>query len=247
MKYGEIYSMNTGRGDGHILMCGDATNPEDVSMLIGSNKVDLVLTDPPYGNRDVQHKDGAIGQSKPIQGSSCITCARKYPLMIGNDDTLSARKHYEIASRLTDRLIIWGGHYYSEFLPPSRGWLFWYKNNGTTDFGDGELAWTSMGTKIRNYAFTWNGCFRAGSYKLNPRPRVHPTQKPVELFMKILEEFSQPEEVILDCFGGSGTTLIACEQIGRRCLMMEISPEYCQIIIDRWNKLMPMFEAKRIA
>ncbi|MBR0035346.1 MAG: site-specific DNA-methyltransferase, partial [Synergistaceae bacterium] len=62
-------------------------------------------------------------------------------------------------------------------------------------------------------------------------------QKPVELHMQILEDFTSPDDVILDCFGGSGTTLIACEITGRTCLMMEISPEYCDIIIDRYEQL----------
>ena len=68
-------------------------------------------------------------------------------------------------------------------------------------------------------------------------PFLHPTQKPVELHMQILEDFTQPDDVILDCFGGSGTTLIACEITGRTCYMMEISPEYCDIIINRYNTL----------
>lgn len=78
---------------------------------------------------------------------------------------------------------------------------------------------------------------KAGSRKLNPIPRVHPTQKPVELHMKMLEDFTSPDSVVLDCFGGSGTTLIACEATGRKCLMMEISPEYCEVIINRWRNL----------
>ena len=81
----------------------------------------------------------------------------------------------------------------------------------------------------------------AGSYKLNAREktaRIHPTQKPVELHMQILEDFTKPNDVILDCFGGSGTTLIACNETGRKCLMMAISPDYCDVIINRYEKLM---------
>ena len=72
---------------------------------------------------------------------------------------------------------------------------------------------------------------------LNGRTRWHPTQKPVELHMNILQDFSEPGDIVLDCFGGSGTTLIACEQVGRRCFMMELSPEYCGIIIERYMKV----------
>ena len=87
------------------------------------------------------------------------------------------------------------------------------------------------------YSQLWSGCFREGSYTINPRPRVHVCQKPVELHMRILEDFTSPDDVILDCFGGSGTTLIACEITGRTCYMMEISPDYCDIIINRYNTL----------
>lgn len=67
--------------------------------------------------------------------------------------------------------------------------------------------------------------------------RVHPTQKPVGLFSYILNDFTKENENVLDCFGGSGTTLIACEQTGRRCYMMEIDPHYCDVIIQRWENL----------
>ena len=68
-------------------------------------------------------------------------------------------------------------------------------------------------------------------------PKIHPTQKPVELHAHILEDFSKENDIVLDCFGGSGTTLIACEITNRKCLMMEISPQYCEIIIERYKKL----------
>ncbi|MBQ7578627.1 MAG: site-specific DNA-methyltransferase [Synergistaceae bacterium] len=78
---------------------------------------------------------------------------------------------------------------------------------------------------------------REGKVSLNLQRRIHTTQKPVELHMEILQDFSKENDVILDCFGGSGTTLIACEMTGRTCLMMEISPRYCDIICERYNKL----------
>lgn len=130
-----------------------------------------------------------------------------------------------------------GGQNFTEFLPASCGWLFWDKDKGTDKlaFSDGELAWANILTRIKKYKYKWNGNNIAGSQELNRR--VHVTQKPVELHMKILEDFTQADDVILDCFGGSGTTLIASEMTGRKCLMMEISPEYCDIIAERYKKL----------
>ena len=133
--------------------------------------------------------------------------------------------------------IIWGGQYFTDFLPINGGWIFWDKQTGNSKFSDGELAWTSKGKRVRKYEHLWNGVCRAGKRSLNLTHRVHPTQKPVELHMRILEDYSKVGDVVLDCFGGSGTTLIACEVIGRKCLMMEISPEYCDIIQDRYKKI----------
>ena len=132
---------------------------------------------------------------------------------------------------------MWGGQNFTEFLPSSCGWIFWdkVKNTDKLSFSDGELAYTSFNTRIKKYAYKWNGNNIAGSPELNRR--VHPTQKPVELHARILEDFTKPDDVILDCFGGSGTTLIASEITGRKCLMMEISPEYCEIITRRYEEL----------
>ena len=240
MRYGEIISL--GR---HRLMCGDATNREDICRLLDGERVDLVLTDPPYGNRDIQNRDGRTGGGKCVANTGKYIQAQKYPQIIGNDNTDAAREHYSIMKELCKKFIIWGGNYFADFLPISRGWLFWNKKTGKSDFGDGELAWSNVCNKVKLYEHLWSGCFRAGSWKLNyggghghgNNGRFHPTQKPVELHINILEDFTQPDDVILDCFGGSGTTLIAAEITGRTCYMMEISPEYCEIIADRYTKL----------
>ena len=237
MKYGEIVQL--GR---HRLMCGDATKSEDVHALVSGERIDLVLTDPPYGMK-CQYKDGRVGGAK----RHCATLRKnvflqsvEYPLLIGDDSQDTARLHYPIVRALTDRLIIWGGQYFANFLPISGSWIFWDKHTGKNDFSDGELAWCSIGKRVRYYSHLWNGVCMAGSYKLNARTtraRIHPTQKPVELHAHILEDFSHEGDTILDCFGGSGTTLIACKITGRKCLMMELSPEYCDIIINRYKTL----------
>ena len=224
MQYGEIVEL--GR---HRLMCGDATKAEDVHALVGGERVNLVLTDPPYGMKCQSHDHGTrIG-----------TNSHEYPPLIGDDSSDTARLHYPIARALCSRLIIWGGQYFTDFLPPSGRWLFWDKKRGGGKMclSDGELAWCSFGKQVKRYVHTWDGFRRAGDLTLNPKPRVHPTQKPVELHAHILEDFTQEGDIILDCFGGSGTTLIAAEITNRRCLMMELSPDYCNIIINRYNTL----------
>ena len=219
MKYGEIVEL--GR---HKLMCGDATSREDVLKLVGNEKINLVLTDPPYGI-NVQSNNGQIG------GGS-----KEYPVCIGDISSTMARENYFITRLVSNRQIIWGGQNFTDFLPPSCGWLFWDKcRSEGLSFSDGELAWSNCTTKIKKYSHKWDGFTRAGDKNLNEK--IHPTQKPVELHMQIIEDFTKPDDIILDCFGGSGTTLIACEMIGRKCLMMEISPNYCDIICERYEKL----------
>ena len=221
MNYGEIVTL--GR---HRLMCGDATKYEDIEALLGGQRVNLVLTDPPYGIRVVNPKTGTIGGK-----------GKRYPPVIGDTDSDMFTESYHILRRVTPYMIIWGGQNFTRTLPPSCGWIFWdkEKNNDALTFGDGELAWTNVSTRIRKYSFKSNGFITAGDKTLNQR--VHPTQKPVELHMQILEDFTQPDDVILDCFGGSGTTLIACQLTGRTCYMMEISPDYCDVITKRYQTL----------
>ena len=237
MQYGEIWQLGE-----HKLMCGDATNSEDINRLVDSEHVDLILTDPPYGVKthgNYNFKED--GRHYPRRPNKAI----RYVNVIGDKSTDTAHKHYDIVKDMCD-IIYWGGNYFTEFLPPSKCWLVWNKNQTLWNHSDCELAWTNIKGCIKHYEQTWSGACRAGSLKLNPRPCVHPTQKPVELHARILEDFSKENDIILDCFGGSGTTLIACEVTGRRCLMMEISPEYCEIIIKRYRELMPMKEIKQI-
>ena len=231
MNRGEIYRLGN-----HRLMCGDATSKEDIACLVGNEIINLVLTDPPYGVRSVDRRTGHIGSGSKV-----------YAETIGDTNTDMAREHYRIIRVICNNLIIWGGQNFTDFLPKSSGWIFWdkLKNTDKLSFGDGELAWSNITTKIMKYTFRWNGFCRAGDKSLNEK--IHPNQKPVELHMKILEDFTKPGDIVLDCFGGSGTTLIACEMTGRKCLMMEISPEYCDVIISRFRKLMPMFEAKKVS
>lgn len=132
--------------------------------------------------------------------------------------------------------ILFGANYFADFLPPSPCWIVWDKRTGDNNFADVELAWASFKSHARLYSWLWAGMARQGDKKSEGRKRVHPTQKPVGLIGAILRDYSEAGDEILDPFGGSGSTLIACEQLGRRCRMMEIDPHYCDVIIDRWEK-----------
>lgn len=221
-KLGDIYQL--GR---HRLMCGDSTSVDDIERLLGGNKIDLVLTDPPYGI-NIVNDAGKVGAPNLAEN-------RTYMEVKGDDTTETAQENYQACISLgIDNYIIFGGNYFTDFLPFSDGWLIWDKRVGmpSNNFADGEMAWCSFHTPLRIYRQLWNGMIREGESE----DRVHPTQKPVRMLSDILKDFSSESDNILDCFGGSGSTLIACEQLNRNCYMMEYEPHYIDVIIDRWEQ-----------
>lgn len=231
-KRGEMYELGNS-----ILMCGDSTSAEDVARLTQNKKVKLVLTDPPYGIDVVQ--SNSVGGSKPptfgTVGGEKVCKVHTYEKIIGDDTTETAEKSYMIYSELSENQIIFGGNYFTAFLNPSRCWIVWDKEN-TGNFADAELAWTSFDKGVRLYKHLWNGMSREGNRTDEGKTRVHPTQKPVGLLQKILNDFTEKGDIILDVFGGSGSTLIACEGTERKCLMIEMSENYCDVIRRRYTK-----------
>lgn len=221
-KFGDVWQL--GR---HRLMCGDSTDRSYVDMLMNGNKVDMVLTDPPYGVN-------IVSQNKV--GGNNITKCNSYMRIKGDETTDTARLNYEIIKECSEHQIIFGGNYFTDFLPPRACWCVWDKEN-TGNFADVELAWTSFDKGAKLYRWLWNGMCRKGKRSVEGKSRVHPTQKPVGLIAEILKDFTDENDIILDCFGGSGSTLIACEQINRVCYMMEYEPHYCDVIINRWENL----------
>ena len=168
--------------------------------------VNLVLTDPPYGI-SIVGKNGKIGADKKAKN-------RIYSPVIADGSIETARAAYKIACQVSDKIIFWGGNYFLEFLKPSDGWLVWDKrvDMKSNNFADGEMAWCSFHTPVRIYHQLWAG-----------------------MIGEVLRDFSKTNDVVLDMFGGSGSTLIACEQMERRCYMIELDPHYCDVIIQRWE------------
>ena len=163
---------------------------------------------------------------------------REYAPVIGDENTEAAALNYKLVEEFSDNQVIFGGNHFTDFLPPSRGWLVWDKQNGRhNNFSDGELAWTSFDKILRIYEWRWSGMIRKGSRDLELKERIHPTQKPVGLLREILNDYSEENAVVLDCFAGSGSTLIACEASNRTCYAMELSLDYCEKIIERWETL----------
>ena len=176
-------------------------------------KADMVFTDPPYGMNAVS-KSGVLSE--------------KYKTDIMNDDDNTvAINSFNLCKKLfkDTKQVWWGANYYTECLPSAECWIVWDKNNGGSDQTDCELAWTNFRSVVRQ--------FTMASEKTN---RVHPTQKPLNLIAQIFKKFDKNNEYnnIVDLFGGSGSTLIACEQLNRKCYMMELDERYVSVIVNRW-------------
>ena len=230
-KLGDLWQLGS-----HRLICGDSTDVTVIDRLMDVAKAKLLLTDPPYGIDVVKGNkvdgDKAFGKV----GGRNIVKSKTYSAIIGDDTTDTARANYDIALTCTENQIIFGGNYFTDFLPPSRCWIVWDQQN-TGNFADAELAWTSFDRGVKLYHFLWNGLCREGSREVEGKTRVHPTQKPVGMLADILKDFSEENDSILDCFGGSGSTLIACEQLNRKCYMCELDPHYIDVIVQRYINL----------
>lgn len=130
-------------------------------------------------------------------------------------------------------LYFWGANHYSSCLPDSSCWIVWDKQGGkSVTYADCELCYTNIDKPVRMFTHIWDG-FRRDSEK--GERRVHPNQKPVKLFTDIWQKFNTGQ-VILDLFGGSGSTLIAAETTNRVCYMAELSPAFSDVIIKRWQE-----------
>lgn len=232
VKVGEIYQL----GD-HRLMCGDSTKIEDVQKLAGGNQVDLLLTDPPY-NVDYE---GKTKDKLKIENDSMDNASFRQFLVDAFTNADSVMKHGAV-------FYIWHADsegYNFRGACYDVGWkvrqcLVWAKNSMV--MGRQDYQW-----KHEPCLYGWKegaGHLWASDRKqttiLNfdrpTRNDLHPTMKPIPLFDYQIKNNTKGGDIVLDLFGGSGTTIMACEQNGRKSYTMEFDPRYAQTIIERWEK-----------
>ena len=180
--------------------------------------VDLVLTDPPYGI-----------DYKPLRGSNGSK-------MWGNERVSGDAEPFDPTFLLTfPRLVLFGANHYAHLLPPSGGWIVWDKSPAGPRVGfiysHAELAWTNLTNHIEKFSLEWEGNSRNGE------PFLHPTQKPVALMREIIARFGDVDGIALDPFAGSGTTLRAAKDLGRKAIGIEIEERYCEIAAKRMSQM----------
>ncbi len=237
MKTGDIYQLGQ-----HHIACGSSSYSDVVKRLLGEDKISLILTDPPYGVSYVENKlnPSKLGNEKAIANDNIEDetdyeaftkawleaiipyMARKNSLYIFNSDKmlLPTIQALKASGGKFAQLLIWAKSQAVigrlDYLPQHELIIYgWY---GTHTF-----------TKSKDK-----------SILIYPKPSVsklHPTMKPVGLLRRLILNSSKVGDTVFDGFVGSGSTLLACEQTNRRCMAVELDPEYCQIVINRWEKL----------
>lgn len=241
----------------HRLMCGDSTDEAAIKRLMDGDKADMVFTDPPYGV-SIGDKNAALNSVQKA-GRCCkniendtLSADELYPILVKamTNARLSCKEDacYFVTSPQGGELGLMMMMMKDAGLPV-RHMLIWEKNSAT--FSLGRLDYDYQHEPI---FYTWtkkHHNYRKGQYRTTiwkyDKPRkcdLHPTMKPVELVANCLNNATKAGDIALDVFGGSGTTMIACEQLGRRARLIELDPHYCDVIIARWEKFTGMSAEK---
>jgi DNA modification methylase len=192
----------------------------DCRKIIGGLEFDAICTDPPYGigeGRKASRRTQSAKGDARWQGRTCTDYAAK--------DWDKSAPNLDAVFQSDVSAIVWGGNFFD--APKSSQWLVWDKRTDGSDFADCELAWTNLSGAVRKFEWLWSG-FR----KQAPEERFHPTQKPVAL-MEWCLGFLPDAKTILDPFMGSGTTLVACQRMGRHGIGIELDPDYFAIACRR--------------
>lgn len=193
---------------------------------------DWLITDPPYAisyANDVAKSNGQkYGNAKAKKG---VYTQKDW------DNERLTKEYFDLMFKVSKNQIIFGGNYYTDYLPPTKSWIVWDKrctDNLRNDFADCELAFCSKGV-ARVFHYLYNGMLQEDMK--NKDERFHPTQKPTQLITRLINYYTKEGDLILDCFMGSFTTAIACHKTGRRYIGAELDKEYFDKGTERLNKV----------
>lgn len=198
----------------------EVTNEDNMKLMARyeDNHFDLAIVDPPYG----------IGVTKMTLGNG------KKKINRGASDWDSDtpnQDYWNELFRVSKNQVVWGANYMTEYLPASMGWIYWDKGTGKNDFSDGELAFTSFKRALRSYKVSW-----VGANANNGTPRIHPTEKPTQLYRWILDNYAKEGDKILDTHIGSGSIAIACHYRGFELTACELDKDYYNSLIKRFKE-----------
>jgi site-specific DNA-methyltransferase (adenine-specific) len=180
------------------------------------NYFDLAIVDPPYGL-------GIDGQKKSINKNPKHN--RKEHSQKRWDNSIPDLEYFNELKRVSKNQIIWGANYFTEYLKPTKAWIFWYKGQRDLTMSDGEMAWTSFDTVTRQ--------FELNRASLIAQNTFHPTEKPYKLYKWILDKYAKQGDKILDTHLGSGSIVIACHDYGFELTACELDKEYYDKAIQR--------------
>lgn len=226
----------------HRLMCGDSTSIDAVEKLMDGSKADMVFTDPPYNigseNKGIAadvskaHKDlMAADWDKNFQIEAPLNCAIA---VMAEDCAVYVCTSHHLAGRIWAWMKEWSDHH---------SFCVWSKPDPMPSLMKRHWTWDTelipYATRGKHVFNAENGKHSPSTWRINKQQGLektgHPTQKPVAVPQHAIEKSSRNNQIVLDLFGGSGSTLIACEKTARHCRMMELDPKYCDVIIKRWQ------------
>lgn len=230
-KLGDIWQL--GR---HRLMCGDSTDKATVELLMDGKKADMVFTDPPYNIQTEGGCKGEIGKALKKQGKDiefiadfepkeflnvlpCVFSKNMNAYIFCNKELLPSYLNWAVENRYSYNVLVW-------------------KKPNAIPIADSHRPDIEYMLLFRKNAIWNNGLKNVNYSRCLEAPRetgLHPTMKPISLITNEMQISSNKYSNVVDLFGGSGSTLIACEQLDRTCYMMELDPKYCDVIVKRWE------------
>ena len=193
------------------------------------NQYDLAIVDPLYGVQENAYRPN--DKSKPFTGSTKMAYTKNYHQAIWNQKKTPPEYFKEIL-RKSKNQIIWGGNYFIDSLYSTRCMIVWDKDN-SGDFADCELAWTSFDKVVKIFKWRWNGMLQQDMK--NKQIRIHPTEKPIQLYKWLLKNYAKPGDKILDTHGGSMSIALACHDMKFSLDLYEIDKDYFQAGSKRYN------------
>ena len=186
---------------------------------------DLAIVDPPYGIAETSYRK--------TPNKKCAAKKKKYNTALWKFDKPDV-EYWDNLMRISKNQIIWGGNYFTSFLYESRCWIVWDKCTQDSKFADVELAWTSYQNSAKLFKYRWNGMLQENMG--DKEVRIHPTQKPIQLYKWLLKNYAKPEFKIIDTHLGSGSSAIAAYDFGiAEFIGTEIDKEYYDAAVKRFN------------